>query len=656
MSTPALPLPPELVPAGVRPWRSADTGRWLAAAPARWAHPLWSFLALLAAAMWCTAAAPPPPCTTAEPCGADWWGLAFTAAVPLTLYWVWRQPRWALAGLGAILVGTAAEEGLAGLLDPPGLALSAAAAWTATALLHRLAAAERRRRYAERAAGPAGHPLPAAARTFRRGRFSFGLAAPLLAVAGFGLWQAEEGIGAYERWAAGAERITATVTGADGDGEDDGADGGASVLTAGAGNRTYRVETGHPEDYPPGTAVELLSGGGRLLLASEPYDILGWELLVLAAGVPGVAFAANGAVGRRRSVRLRRGRVPVLRVLVREGQEDARTWVYAADDLTAATPVLHFHSLHSFEDEDGGEDGEGSGDDAGGGDGVNLTAEDLAEAKRELGRELREIADACRGTGTGSAPPLREALLFGAPYPGAEVALLTADGGEPAVECSVTPVKPAGPGLRDLLGAGSRPRPRKRANARRPVEEAAAAMAPADGPRSWSADSGSRAVGLFLLVLEGGFTWAVLGDGSSWVSWQTLVLVLGLRWLIGSVSTAFGWRVTADRGGLWVTGAWRVRRVPWERLGGAEHTADRLRLRLSGDEVLDLSPVGVGLLGRRAGGRTSAARAAEEIRVLLYRPGLRPAGDAAPAEQGMPLGPVVVVLSALWTAAVLLLL
>ncbi|MEE1939692.1 hypothetical protein V1L54_09740 [Streptomyces sp. TRM 70361] len=654
MSTPVVPLPSEWTPSGARPWRSADTGRWLAAAPARWAHPLWSFLALFAAAVWCTAAAPLPRCTAAEPCGADWWGLAFTAVVPLTLYWIWRQPRWALAGLGAILAGTAVEEGLAGLLDPPGLALSAAAAWTAAALLHRLSAAERRRRYAEGAAGPAGHPLPAAARTFRRGRFSFGIAAPLLAAAGFGLWQADGEIGAYERWAAGAERITATVTGVDED------DGGASVLTADAGSRTYRVETGYPGDYPPGTAVELLSGGGRLLLASEPYDVFGWELLVLAAGVPGVAFAVNGAVGRRRSVRLRRGRVPVLRVLVREGQEDARTWVYAADDLTASAPVLHFHSLHSFEDDDGEDDGEhGDGDDetgADGADGLNLAAEDLAEAKRELGRELREIADACRGTGP--APPLREALLFGAPYPGAELAFLSADGGEPTVECSVTPAKPAGSGLRDLLGTGSRSRtgPRKRANVRRPVEEVAAAMAPADGPRTWSADSGSRALGLFLLVLEGGFTWAVLGDGPSWISWQTLMLVLGLRWLIGSVSTAFGWRVTADRGGLWVTGAWRVRRVPWERLGAVQHTADRLRFRLSGDETLDLSPVGAGLLGRRTGGRTSAARAAEEIRVLLHRPGLRPAGDAAPAEQGMPLGPVVVALSALWAAAVLLLL
>ncbi|MDG9701572.1 hypothetical protein [Streptomyces sp. DH37] len=647
MSTPFISLPPEWTPPGARPWRSADTGRWLAAAPARWAHPLWSFLGLLAAAVWCTAAAPLPPCTATEPCGADWWGLAFTAVVLLTLYWVWRQPRLALTGLGVILAGTAVEEGgFAGLLDPSGLALSAAAGWTAAALLHRLAAAGRQRLHAERAAGPAGHPLPAAALAFRRGRFSFMLAAPLLAAAGLGLWQTLEEIDAYEKWAAGAERLTAAVTEAGGNDED------AHVLTAAAGNRTYRVETDYPEDYPPGTTVELLTDGDRLLLVSEPYDVFGWESLMLAAGVPGVAFAVNGAVGRGRSLRLRRGRVPVLRVLVREGHEDGRTWVYAADDPAAATPVLHFHSLHSFEDEDWEENGDEYGEDGRDGDSAGPTAEDLAEVKEELARELREIADACRGTGP--PPPLREALLFGAPYPGAEVVVLTAEGGEPVVECSVTPVKPAVAGLRGVRGAGARPR--GRADADRPVEEVAAAMEPADGPRTWSADLGSRALGVFLLLLEGGLTWAVLDDGLSWSSWQTLVLVLGLPWLIGSVSTAFGWRVTADHGGLWVTGAWRVRRVPWERLGGVEHTADRLRFRLTGNEGLDLSPVGLGLAGRGTGRRPSAARAAEEIRALLHRPKLRPAGDAAPAEQGMPIGPVVVALSVLWAAAVLLLL
>jgi hypothetical protein len=245
-------------------------------------------------------------------------------------------------------------------------------------------------------------------------------------------------------------------------------------------------------------------------------------------------------------------------------------------------------------------------------------------------------------------------LLFGAPYPGAEVVFLTAEDGEPVVECSVTPVKPAVAGPCGVRGAGARPR--GRAGVGRPVEEVADAMEPADGPRTWSADLGSRGFGVFLLLVEGGLTWAVLDDGLSWASWQVLMLVLGLPWLIGSVSTAFGWRVTADHGGLWVTGAWRVRRVPWERLGGVEHTADRLRFRLTGNEKLDLSPVGPGLPGRRAGRRPSAARAAEEIRALLHRPELRPAGDAAPAEQGMPIGPVVVALSVLWAAAVLLLL
>nr|WP_240678897.1 hypothetical protein [Streptomyces sp. SID4937] len=573
--------------------------------------------------VWYIAASPLTPCTSAQPCGTDWPGIGMAVVLVLTPYWVWRQPRLALVGLAAGLVGYAGDGGFTESFgEPYALAYPLAAAFTTAGIVHRLTLAGRQRALALEAAGPVEQPLPAAARTFRRGRFSFGLAALMLAVAGFGYWQAQQVADAYEERAARATQLTGRVVAQEQD------DDGDDILKVEADERTHRFETAVPEDFPVGSRVDIVVDGDWAALVAEPYDAFGWEALVVGGTAAALAFFANGVDGRTRSARLRRRPLPVLRVLVREDHEDGRTWVFAADDPEALRPILHFHSLHAFEDED--EEADGDGDDA---DAVDIT-------------KVRQIL-----SGDDPPPPLREAVLYGAPYAGAEVALaarLDADEPEVLVECSVTAVKPATPGP---VKRG--PRRPERKNAQRPVEEIVAAMTPGTGLRVWKAHGFSRAVGLGLLVVQGGGIWAMVDDGPSW---HWLWLPLALPWLISAVATALTWRITADRDGLWVTGAWRVRRVAWDAVTAVRHSEDTIRVGTGKDHPnVELSPTGWAWLERRVGREPYAVRAAEEVRALVLRPELRPAEEAPTARQGMPVGPPLVAVSLLWGAAVLLL-
>ncbi|WP_262387352.1 hypothetical protein [Streptomyces sp. TRM49041] len=655
MSTPPVPLPAEHIPPGTADWRSSDARRWLAAVPAAWAHPLWAVLALVATGFWYVAASPTAPCTSAEPCGTDWLGLGFAVVLLLTLYWVARQPRLALAGLGLVVAGHLLDGGFAVALEEPSwLGFIVAAAFAAAGMVHRLAVAGRQRALARAAAGPVAHQVPAAALTFQRGRASFVLAAPLLAVAAFGYWQAQQIADAYEERAAGLTPVSGTVTKVDDE---------EYRLTVTVGERGYEVETAFPEDFPVDSTVDLLVDGDWVRLPAEPYDVFGWELLVASGLVVGLAFLANGADGRTRCRRLRRGPLPVLRVLVREGHDDGKTWVYAADDLTGERPLLHFHSLFAFEEEDkrGHEDDAHDEDDA-------YVDEEIVEELRKVGAILKR---------EDPPPPLREAVLYGLPYVGTELAFVARedeDSGEVTVECSVTAVKAAVPGLTGTARQPHTPRPVEQQRRRRPVDQVAASMAPSLAPRVWAAHGVSRALGVFLLVVQGSGVWAVL-DGD--MSWSSLLAPIGLYLLVTSASTALNWRLTADRDGLWVAGPWRVRHVPWDQVtdvrcsasdivvGRSQHSTDSTDSQDSQDSQdspdaraseLRLSPTGWAWLERRLGhGEAYCVRAADEARALLHRPELRPREKAAPRQQGMPVGPLIVVFSVLWGAAVLLL-
>ncbi|WP_229852042.1 hypothetical protein [Streptomyces roseolus] len=620
MNRPPVPLPAEHIPPGTAEWRTPNAERWLAAAPARWAHPLWALLALVASLAWDIVEAPVAPCTSAAPCGTDWLGLGTAVVLLLTLYWVWRQPRLALAGLAATLTGFAVEGGYTSALgEPSALAFLMAAAFTTAGLIHRLAAAGRQRARALEAAGPIAQPLPAAARTFRRGRLSFVLAALLLGVAGFGCWQVQQVVEAYEERAAGATHLPGRVTALEQDDDD------IDIVAVEADGRTHRFETAYPEDFPVDSRVDIVVDGDWAALVAEPYDAIGWELLAMAGSVAGLAFLANGVDGRMRSRRLRREPLPVLHVLVRESHDDGRTWVFAADDPEGLRPILHFHSLYAFEEEDDEEGGEAPV------------------------VELDKITEVLKGEDP--PPPLREAVLYGAPYAGAEVAFVAFDDEddvEVSVQCSVTAAKPVGPRLMERGQLR-----RERETPQRPRDEIAVGMTPSAGPRTWTARGFSRAVGLGLLLVQGSGIWAALEDGPSW---HWLWLAVGLPWLVTAVATALTWRITADRDGLWVTGAWRVRRVPWNVITSVHHSDDGIRVGRAKDSSVELSPTGWAWLEHRLGHEPHAVRTAGELGALLLHPELRPLEEAPAGRQGMPVGPPLVALSALWGVAVLLLL
>ncbi|SCK35587.1 hypothetical protein YW7DRAFT_02946 [Streptomyces sp. AmelKG-E11A] len=650
-----LPLPAEHIPPGTRDWRGTDTARWAAAAPARWTHPLWAVAALSAAAVWSIAAAPDDICTVARPCDADWEYVALSLVAVLTLYWTWRQPRLALAGLAVTAGGALLDAGPTALVTgPQDVAMLGALAFALLTLAHRVAARRRQRSLAEAAAGPERHRLPAEVRGFRRGRVSFVMASLLLAVSLFALWRGQSLVTGYEDRAERGTRTTAQVTEVDGD------DDGATMKVTLPDGSTRRLTVLFPEDHPVGSTVVLVVDGGWTRLVAEPYDIVGWQLLLLGTAVPGLAFLANGLTGQRRQRRLDTIPLPVLKVLVREGEDNGRTWVYAADDLTARRPVLSFHSLYAVDDPDDPTDA--YPEDMANGERPGPAADDMEAVRWE--REIAEAVAACQDT----EPPLREAVLYGAPRAGGEIAFLAMadDGDELEAERSVTPVKPVGVGLfprttwgartrpgdpGDLGGAGG-PEPTRGPRRTRSIAETARGMTRTSDPLVWSADRGSRIVGLLLLLVQGGGTWAILEDG---FSWQSLLLVIGLPWLVHSVSTALNWRVTADRDGVWIAGAWRVRRLRWDEIAGVHQGSDSIRFSLTGGRDVELSPTGAAAIQQMRGGTAAATRAVDTLRVLRHHPELRPARDADPAEQGMPLGPLVVTAAVLWGVAVLML-
>ncbi|MEU9606588.1 hypothetical protein [Streptomyces sp. NPDC048057] len=640
-----LPLPAEHIPAGTAAWRSADAARWSAAAPRRWAHPMGAVLALAVGMVWFVASAPEEACTTAQPCASSWPSLTLSVLALLCPYWVWRQPLLALAGLSTLTAAVLIEAGFAPSdLGTGALALLGALGFAMVTMVHRIGAARRQRTLAEAAAGDVRQQLPHGSGDFKRGRLSLVVGVLLLAVSTFALWRALDVVSGHEDRAAGATRVSAEVIEVDAD-EDDTS---TLVVEARDDQRRHTLDTVFPEDYPVGTTVDLVVDGDWVRLVAEPYDIFDWELLLVLSAVPGLAFLVNGVTGHLRARSLNGRALPALRVLVHDGEEDARTYVYAADDRAAERPLLTFHSLYVTE--------AGHQPD----DGIDQVFEEVVEAQEDE-QERFDALLAC-----GKNPPLREAVLLGAPYSGAEVAFLAPEptGTEQVdVERSVTPVRPYGPRLVDpaafagtrLRGTARTPEQQsaRRRPRRRPVREVADGMRPTAAPRSWTADGGSRGVGVFLLLAQG-LTLAQVLDGD-W-SWHKVLALFALSFFTTIVATALNWRLTADRGGVWVRGGWRVRHVRWERIAGVRHAHDTIEISISGShDEIELMPVSAGWFQRRLGKGSAATEASEALRAMLHYPELRPTEDAESRDQGTPLGPVLAGFTLLWAAVVLLL-
>ncbi|SNS05265.1 hypothetical protein [Actinacidiphila glaucinigra] len=157
-----------------------------------------------------------------------------------------------------------------------------------------------------------------------------------------------------------------------------------------AANAAHGVRLPLPEPLAPlRRGLGGIASGLLLCAAAVPPQT---RLLALA----GVALLAAGVAARMRAGALRRGGQPVLRVLTRE-DEDARTWVFAADDHAGRRALFSCP----------------------------------VDPEPETPSGLRDDG-------------LRPALLFGAPCEGAELLLLSADSeGGALVDRAAGPVRPA---------------------------------------------------------------------------------------------------------------------------------------------------------------------------------------------------------------------
>jgi hypothetical protein len=340
----------------------------------------------------------------------------------------------------------------------------------------------------------------------------------------------------------------------------------------------------------------------------------------------GLTALLSGVLGRRRSAALRREPAPVLRVLVRDrGVVD--TEVFAADDPEAVRPLftVALTEVEGGDEEDGEDDAGDEGEDLGG---------------DEPG-------------------PLREAVLYGVPYEGAEVLLVRAAekaGEEPTVERSIGPVRPLSDAhvrreLRAQRGRAARDavyEERGRAAAEA-VARAPYAVA-GKGVRRWRAGWADWLTAAMVVAWAVHFAWdedAVWWYGVGGLAGAVAALTLP-NWL--------AWRVTADRDGLWFNGLRRARHIPWDDIRLVECKGQELKIdsRRPGGEW---SVFGFRWpwLERKLGYVHPYERAAAEITAMWREPAYRPFAMAGERERGRLLWPVAVLVALVWTAGLVLL-
>ncbi|MFE7392680.1 hypothetical protein [Streptomyces sp. NPDC057582] len=614
MSESPVPIPSGSVPADIPNWQSVDAAAWRKAGLVPWTRPLWSVLALLVPLVVAIGADPEPVCSDAVPCGPDWAGMVQAGLAVGLLYWLARLPELTLVTAPVLAVLVAWEQfpapgevsRAANLVVIAVLALGWAAAWA------RSAARREQRRLVERAAAGIRHRLPEPVGLLWRGTIPLAAGAMLCVVAAGAICLGLSGVREDERHAAGAERIAAEVISRN--------DVSVRVRTDDA--RRITVDAAFPEDYAVGTTVTVLEDGRWRRLAAEPYDAFGWQLLALAAGLPGISLLTTGVLARRRSAALRRGPVPALRVLGRVDL-NGRTWVHAADDASGSTPLFSCLLVQVLPDEDQPDEGEY---DEEGWEGEDAPVFDTR---------------------------LHEAVMFGAPCEGGELVFLTADGeGNPVVTRTRGPVRLPRRGPGPLAHAPNLDAIEEPAGAKQLLDdraaEVAATLTPTGRPMRWGPGKAARAGGLAFTacavvgtefvtdtLLADGFGWHVLG-------------FFGPFMLLNLAATLLNWRVTADSAGLWLTGAWKVRHVPWERLRGAAYTREgTVQIRVRDQDTWELPGIGWPWAERRLGLRPPYNRMTDEINALHTRPELRPIEQSPPRNHGLPLGPVLAVLLAL---------
>ncbi|MFD8740466.1 hypothetical protein ACFV06_36900 [Streptomyces sp. NPDC059618] len=603
-----LPAPPPLppVPADVPVWASGRAARWSAVRRAPWARPLWSVLALVVTVVWAIAVSPDPPCSDAVPCGADWLGMTETGLAVGMLAWLAWLPELTLVAapvLAAVVAWLELPDAGPGPLAA-NLCVLAALGFGWAAAMERLAARRRQRDLAEDGT-TARHALPVPLAPLRRGLILAGAGLVLVAVAAFCAAEGLVGVHDDLRHADRAVRTTAKVVGRDDD----------SVRVRTADGRRLTLDSYLPEDHRVGGSLTVLEDGPWRRLASEPYDAMFPQLGLLAAGLPGLSLLVAGLLARRRAAALRRGPVPVLRVVARLDREGVM-WIHAGDDAWARRPLLTAGFVA----------------DAPGGD---------AHGPARPG-DREELVRA-------AAFP-HEALMFGAPYEGGELALVTSfSDGRRVVARTSGPVRLSGP------GTGPEPAPEA-------GERDAAGALPAEVPKtlvttgrplSWGPGPLSRSVGA-ALALSGIVGVALIA--------RTLVtdgfgvrpfffLLFTVSWL-ATAAELLNWRVTADSSGLWLSGWWKVRQLPWEHLRSVRYTRDgSVEIRMPDGGDWRLPGLGMPKSERRLGLNPSYVRMAEEWAALRDHPDLRPTEAVSGLGRGLPLGPALLAVAVITALA-----
>ncbi|MGW0969464.1 hypothetical protein [Streptomyces sp. NPDC002516] len=350
----------------------------------------------------------------------------------------------------------------------------------------------------------------------------------------------------------------------------------------------------------------------------------------------GVTALLSGALGGRRAAALGAAPAPVLRVLTRATRHgDAR--VFAADDVAGLRPLFTVGVVPS--------DHQGDFD-----------ADDVADGTVDLVADAADIAgpaetDPLHDDEPG---PLREAVLYGAPYDGAEVVLVSAaaePGGPLLTERSSGPVRPVPEStVRRRLGQA------KRAAARRAAEDeqhlglvAAARLMTAVPVRRWRAGPVDRLAGLLMVVCGASMYWA-FGDGVSGL-WQGAVAALTGLYAAFRIPVKLCWRITADRTGLWLNGLRGTTHVPWDDLRSARREDLELKLLWSHGGSWTVSAPRWARLQQRRGVPHPYDALAAEVTAMLDDRALRPTGDSEEAERGRPLWPLAVPFVLAWLTA-----
>ncbi|MET9387352.1 hypothetical protein ABZY09_41620 [Streptomyces sp. NPDC002928] len=381
-----------------------------------------------------------------------------------------------------------------------------------------------------------------------------------------------------------------------------------------------------------GLGIALILAGAPLIATAGVWNSAEDRQAAAVAGffVAGLGATAllSGVLGRRRATALRAAPAPVLRVLMRE-DEHADAEVFAADDVAGLRPLFTVATTELDDDTDDDED----------------EADDRAK--------LEEVLDRLDDDQPG---PLREAVLYGAPYEGAEVVLVSAavkPGEPPVAERSSGPVRPLSEG-----GVRRRLKREKRTAARTAADDeqhlglvAAARLTKTVPVRRWRAGAVDWLASVLMVQWGVWLCWAAFTDADISLWKQIVIALLGL-FGAARVPVKLCWRITVDRTGLWLNGLRGTTHIPWDDVRSVRRESFELKLRWRGGESWAVSAPRWARFQRMRGRPHPYDALAAEVTAMHADPALRPTGDSEERERGRPLWPLAVLFALLWMTAV----